>query len=143
MERKIIKRKKYKVVSLFAGIGGMDLGFDYAGFNVIWANDFDKYAVQTYKGNINDNIVLGDIRDVKNSIPKHDVLIGGFPCQPFSTLGKLKGFEDESRGTLFFEIKDILLKNSTKVVVIEKVKNNINHNQGATFNQILNELDEI
>lgn len=143
MERKIIKRKKYKVVSLFAGIGGMDLGFDYAGFNVIWANDFDKYAVQTYKGNINDNIVLGDIRDVKNSIPKHDVLIGGFPCQPFSTLGKLKGFEDESRGTLFFEIKDILLKNSTKVVVLENVKNIINHNKGATFNQILNELDEI
>ena len=143
MERKIIKRKKYKVVSLFAGIGGMDLGFDYAGFNVIWANDFDKYAVQTYKGNINDNIVLGDIRDVKNSIPKHDVLIGGFPCQPFGTLGKLKGFEDESRGTLFFEIKDILLKNSTKVVVLENVKNIINHNKGATFNQILNELDEI
>jgi DNA (cytosine-5)-methyltransferase 1 len=143
VERKIIKRKKYKVVSLFAGIGGMDLGFDYAGFNVIWANDFDKYAVQTYKRNINDNIVLGDIRDVKNSIPKHDVLIGGFPCQPFSTLGKLKGFEDESRGTLFFEIKDILLKNSTKVVVLENVKNIINHNKGATFNQILKELDEI
>lgn len=143
MERKKIKKAKYKVVSLFAGIGGMDLGFDYAGFDVIWANDFDKYAVATYKRNINDNILLGDIRDVKGNIPKHDVLIGGFPCQPFSTLGKLKGFEDESRGTLFFEIKEILLKNSTKVVVLENVKNIINHNKGATFTQILKELDEI
>jgi DNA (cytosine-5)-methyltransferase 1 len=143
MERKKTKKTKYKVVSLFAGIGGMDLGFEYAGFDVIWANDFDKYAVETYKKNINDNIVLGDIRDVKGSIPKHDILIGGFPCQPFSTLGKLKGFEDESRGTLFFEIKDILIQNNTKVVVLENVKNIINHNKGATFNQILKELDEI
>ena len=76
MERKNIKKKKYKVVSLFAGIGGMDLGFDYAGFDVIWANDFDKYAVETYKRNINQNIVLGDIRDVKGNVPDHDVLIG-------------------------------------------------------------------
>lgn len=141
MER-IKSEKKYSVVSLFSGIGGFDLGFDYAGFDVIWANDFDKYACQTYKANVNNNIVQGDIRIVKSQIPDHDVLIGGFPCQPFSSLGKLKGFDDEGRGTLFFEIKDILHKHDTKVVVLENVKNIINHDKGNTFERIKTELDE-
>lgn len=143
MERVNTKNKKFKVVSLFAGIGGLDLGFDFAGFDVIWANDFDKYAVETYKENVSDKIVYGDIRTQIDNIPPHDVLIGGFPCQPFSTLGKLKGFEDEERGTLFFVIKEILKKYSTKIVVLENVKNIVNHNNGETFNRILRELDEI
>lgn len=143
MERINIKKKKFNVVSLFAGIGGLDLGFEFAGFNIVWANDFDKYAVETYKANVGDNIVLGDIRTVMNQIPKHDVLIGGFPCQPFSTLGKLKGFEDEERGTLFFVIKEILKKSDTKLVVLENVKNIINHDGGKTFERIQRELNEI
>lgn len=143
MERIKVENKKYKVVSLFAGIGGLDLGFDFAGFDVIWANDFDKFAVETYKANVSENIVHGDIREVMNQIPPHDILIGGFPCQPFSTLGKLKGFEDEGRGTLFFVIKEILKQNNTKVVVLENVKNIVNHNDGKTFQRIKNELDEI
>lgn len=143
MERINAEIKRYKVVSLFAGIGGLDLGFEFAGFNVVWANDFDKYAVQTYKENVGDNIVLGDIREVMDDIPEHDVLIGGFPCQPFSTLGKLKGFEDEERGTLFFVIKEILCKKNTKVVVLENVKNIVNHDGGRTFNRILTELEQI
>ena len=143
MERIKVDKKKYKVVSLFAGIGGLDLGFEFAGFDVIWANDFDKYAVETYKANVGDNIVHGDIRDVMEQIPKHDVLIGGFPCQPFSTLGKLKGFEDEERGTLFFVIKEILKQCDTKVVVLENVKNIVNHDGGKTFERIVKELDEI
>ncbi len=143
MERISVENKKYKVASLFAGIGGLDLGFEFAGFDVVWANDFDKYAVQTYKENVGDNIVLGDIREVMDDIPEHDVLIGGFPCQPFSTLGKLKGFEDEERGTLFFVIKEILCQRNTKVVVLENVKNIVNHDGGRTFNRILTELDQI
>lgn len=143
MERIKVKDKKYKVASLFAGIGGLDLGFEFAGFDVVWANDFDKYAVETYKANVNDNIVLGDIREVMDEIPSHDVLIGGFPCQPFSTFGKLKGFKDKERGTLFFVIKEILQKNKTKVVVLENVKNIVNHDGGRTFKRILRELDEI
>lgn len=134
---------KYKTVSLFSGIGGFDLGFEYAGFNLIWANDFDKYAVQTYRENVGKNIVLGDIRNEKENIPNHDVLIAGFPCQPFSTLGSLKGFDDEERGTLFFEIKDIIKKYNTKVVVLENVKNIINHDNGKTFKRIIHELNEI
>ncbi|MCR5625364.1 MAG: DNA (cytosine-5-)-methyltransferase [Lachnospiraceae bacterium] len=143
MERITVKNKKYRVVSLFAGIGGLDLGFEFAGFDVIWANDFDKYAVETYKANVGNNIVHGDIREVMDQIPEHDVLIGGFPCQPFSTLGKLKGFKDEERGTLFFVIKEILKKSNSKVVVLENVKNIVNHDKGKTFERIKKELDEI
>lgn len=143
MERIEVKDKKYKVVSLFSGIGGLDLGFDFAGFNVIWANDFDKYAVETYKANVSNNIICGDIRELIDTIPNHDVVIGGFPCQPFSTLGKLKGFEDKERGTLFFVIKEILKKFDTKVVVLENVKNIMTHDKGKTFKRILNELEEI
>jgi DNA (cytosine-5)-methyltransferase 1 len=142
MERTQITNKKYDVVSLFSGIGGFDLGFENAGFNVIWANDFDKYAVQTYQANIGDQIVLGDINALTHSIPNHDVLIGGFPCQPFSSLGKQKGFEDE-RGTLFFTIKEILKKYETKVVVLENVKNLKHHDKGKTLERMLRELEEI
>lgn len=143
MERINNKKKKYRVVSLFAGIGGLDLGFENAGFNVIWANDFDKYAVETYKANIGKQIIHGDIREKKELIPSHDVLIGGFPCQPFSTLGKLKGFGDEVRGTLFFEIKEILLKHKTNAFVLENVKNIMTHDNCNTFNRMLDELNSI
>ena len=142
MER-IYKDKKYKLVSLFSGIGGLDLGFEFAGCETIWANDFDKFAVETYKANINSHIVYGDIRLVKQQIPPHDILIGGFPCQPFSTLGKLQGFDDErNRGTLFFEIMDILKTHDTKVVVLENVKNLLNHDKGKTFSRIQKELND-
>lgn len=140
MER-INKKKKYTVVSLFSGIGGLDLGFEFAGFNIVWANDFDKYAVQTYRANVNKKIILGDIKQIKNSVPKHDVLIGGFPCQPFSTLGKLEGFDDKNRGNLFFDIMDIIKANRPKVVVLENVKNLINHDSKHTFERILSEFD--
>lgn len=142
MERILSDKKQYTVVSLFAGIGGIDLGFEFAGFDVIWANDFDRAACQTYRANIGSQIVEGDIRLVKDQIPPHDVLVGGFPCQPFSTLGKLQGFEDEQeRGTLFFEIMDIVKKNDTKVLVLENVKNLVNHDGGKTFLRIKQELE--
>lgn len=142
MERVISKKKEYRVASLFAGIGGLDLGFEYAGFNVVWANDFDKYAVQTYKANVGNQIVHGDIYDQIDNIPNHDILIGGFPCQPFSTLGSLRGFDDK-RGTLFFLIKEIVKKNNPKIVVLENVKNLMNHNKGETFKRICQELDGV
>lgn len=143
MERIKNIKKEYKLVSLFSGIGGLDLGFEFAGFETVWANDFDKFACQTYKANVNDKIVCGDIRLVKDQIPDHDVLVGGFPCQPFSTLGKLQGFEDEkNRGTLFFEIMDIAKKHDTKVIVLENVKNVTTHDGGKTFERMKKELDE-
>ncbi|QEF30783.1 DNA (cytosine-5-)-methyltransferase [Helicobacter pylori] len=131
-----------KVASLFSGIGGLDLGFIQNGFGIVWANDFDKYAVETYKANIGQNIVLGDIEIEKDHICEHDILIGGFPCQPFSTLGSLQGFEDK-RGTLFFTICEIIKKHRPKIVVLENVKNLINHNKGESFKRILFELNEL
>lgn len=142
MERIKHNEYKYKTVSLFAGIGGFDLAFSNAGFNIIWANDFDKYCYQTYKANVGNNFLLGDINEHIEDIPKHDVLVAGFPCQPFSTLGKLKGFDDE-RGTLFFTIKQILINNDTKVAVLENVKNLLNHDNGKTFRRMKKELEEI
>lgn len=142
MERIIHKERKYTVVSLFAGIGGFDIAFENAGFNPIWANDIDKFACQTFRANVHKNIVCGDINEHLDEIPAHDVLVGGFPCQPFSTLGKLKGFDDE-RGTLFFTIKEIIKKHDTKVVVLENVKNIVNHDGGATFKRIITELKEL
>ena len=134
--------KKYRVVSLFAGIGGFDIGFQNAGFNIIWANDFDKYACETYKANVGDNIICDDIRNQLRNIPDHDILIGGFPCQPFSTLGKLKGFEDD-RGTMFFYIKQIAEEHDTKILVLENVKNIMHHNKGKTFKRIITELEKM
>lgn len=143
MERIKDIEKKYKLVSLFSGIGGIDLGFEFAGFETIWANDFDKAACETYRANVGNNIVHGDIRLVKDQIPDHDILVGGFPCQPFSTLGKLQGFDDEkNRGTLFFEIMDIAQKHDTKVIVLENVKNLTTHDGGKTFARIQKEMDK-
>lgn len=142
MERIKTKNKKHRVVSLFAGIGGLDLGFEYAGFNVVWANDVDKYATETYKANVGKQIVCGDIVEELENIPPHDILMGGFPCQPFSTLGSLKGFDDE-RGTLFFVIKEIIKKHYPKAVVLENVKNLKNHDNGKTFERICHELDSL
>lgn len=130
-----------KVVSLFSGIGGLDQGFEQAGFNVIWANDFDKYAAETYRANYDSPIVLGDINDIPlEDIPDHDVLIGGFPCQPFSIMGSELGFED-ARGTLFFRIAEIIdskIKAGRKpaAVILENVRTLRTHNGGKTFSTI-------
>ena len=97
-----------KVCSLFSGIGGIDLGFKQAGFDIVWANEFDKDAATTYRHNFGgERLVECDIRDVNTSdIPDFDVLVAGFPCQPFSIAGKQKGFSDP-RGNLFFQIARI------------------------------------
>jgi DNA-methyltransferase (dcm) len=135
--------KNNRTVSLFSGIGGLDLGFIDEGFDVIWANDFDLYATKTYAANIDSNICCGDIRELKKNIPPHDILIGGFPCQPFSSLGNLKGFEDEKRGNLFFEIIDIAKQHQPKVICLENVKTLKTHDNGKTFKRINYELEQI
>lgn len=129
-----------RVCSLCSGCGGLDLGFIKAGFNVIWANDMDKYAVESYKANISDHIVQGDISNIEiNQIPKHNILIAGFPCQPFSIMGKEKGFEDH-RGSLFFKICEIIDYHTPEIVVLENVGRLLTHKKGATYKIIENEL---
>ena len=100
MERIKCKKTKYKLVSLFAGIGGIDLGLEFAGFKCVWANDFDKYACQTYRANVGANIVEGDIRLVKDQIPNHDVLVGGL-LYPITR----RGLDDE--GNVYQHSDDI------------------------------------
>ena len=132
---------KMNVVSLFCGIGGLDKGFIDAGYDVIWANDFDKYAVETYNANFDIKATLGDINEINlKDIPAHDVLIGGFPCQPFSMMGEQRGFED-ARGTLFFRIAEIIkyqIDNGRKpkLVVLENVRALKTHDKGKTLQVI-------
>ena len=126
-----------KVVSFFSGLGGLDKGFVDTGYDIIWANDFDKYAVQTYKANFGDHIVLGDINE----------LIGGFPCQPFSMMGQQKGFED-ARGTLFFRIAEIVddkIKKGKKpkAIILENVRSLRTHNNGETYKEIYRILHDV
>lgn len=136
-----------KILSLFSGCGGLDQGFINEGYDVVWANDFDKYAVETYKANFGNHIVLGDINEISiESLPDFDMLIGGFPCQPFSMMGEERGFED-ARGTLFFRIAEIVKykiehNKKPKVLVLENVRSLKTHNQGKTFKTILSILEK-
>lgn len=137
-----------KVVSLFSGIGGLDKGFVDAGYTVIWANDFDKYAAITYDANYDCKTTLGDITKIPlEEIPPCDVLIGGFPCQPFSMMGEQKGFED-TRGTLFFRIAEIIAfqtnerKRKPRAIVLENVRALRTHDNGHTFKRIKEILKE-
>ena len=130
-----------KVVSLFSGIGGLDKGFVDVGYDVIWANDFDKYAVQTYKANYDNKVVHGDINEISlDDIPDCEVIIGGFPCQAFSMMGEQRGFED-ARGTLFFRIAEIIKDKidkgvKPKAIILENVRALRTHDSGRTFKTI-------
>lgn len=136
-----------RTVSLFSGIGGLDKGFLQAGFDVIWANDIDKYAVKTYQANYESPIIFGDINEIPlEEIPDHDVLIGGFPCQPFSMMGSERGFED-ARGTLFFRIAEIIdaktrAGRKPRAIVLENVRTLKTHNGGKTFATISKILEK-
>lgn len=133
-----------RVASLFSGIGGIDLGFIQAGFEIVWANEFDQYSCKTYRQNFGDTaLVESDIKDINpNDIPEFDVLVAGFPCQPFSIAGKKKGFQD-ARGNLFFEIIRILKAKMPPVVFLENVPNLVEHDDGKTFMTIHNSLVEL
>lgn len=129
------------VCSLFSGIGGIDLGFIQAGFDIVWANEMDGAACRTYRHNFpNTNLIEGDIKRIATSdIPDCDVLTAGFPCQPFSIAGLQKGFKDRE-GNLFFEITRIIDAKRSKVVFLENVPNLMEHDDGKTFLVIFNGL---
>lgn len=132
---------KVKVGSLFSGIGGIDLGFEQSGFEIAWANDFDAAACKTYRNNFPSTILIED--DVRNINPcalsDIDVLVAGFPCQPFSVMGYRRGFNDP-RGNLLFEIARFIDVKRPKVVFLENVKNLMEHDNGKTFLVIYNAL---
>lgn len=157
----------FTFIDLFAGIGGIRAGFEDAGGKCVFTSEYDKYAVKTYRANYYcDHDIHGDIRKITQSenmnkkqtyahiqsaIPNHDVLLAGFPCQPFSiagvskkkSLGRAHGFEDETQGTLFFDVARIIDAKRPLAIMLENVKNLKSHDRGKTFKVILNTLDEL
>ena len=109
-----------RVCSLFSGIGGIDLGFQQAGFDIVWANEFDKDAAATYRHNFgSEHLVEKDIRKVDvDEIPDFDVLVAGFPCQSFSIAGKQRGFDDD-RGKLFFQIVRVVESKQPEIIFLK------------------------
>lgn len=130
-----------KVGSLFSGIGGIDLGFAQAGFEICWANEIDPDACKTYRLNFpSTRLSEGNIKDIEpRSLEQVDVITAGFPCQSFSVCGNQKGFNDK-RGNLFFEIMRIIDVLNPAIVFLENVANLTEHDNGRTFNVIHNEL---
>ena len=132
-----------RCASFFAGVGGIDLGFESTGyFKTVYANEYDPYPVETYEKNFDIKVDCRDIHEVKSSeIPDFDVMLAGFPCQAFSIAGLRQGFDDEKgRGTLFFELVRIFKEKKPQIVFLENVKNLVGHDNGNTFRVILEEL---
>jgi DNA (cytosine-5)-methyltransferase 1 len=130
-----------KVGSLYAGIGGICMGFKNLGLDVLWANEFDKNACITYRNNFNHHLIEGDVMEIKISeLESVDILAGGFPCQPFSVAGYRKGFDD-SRGNHFFRMLEFIDEKRPKVLFFENVKNLVGHDKGNTFKVIKKEIE--
>ncbi|MBS3082136.1 DNA cytosine methyltransferase [Candidatus Pacearchaeota archaeon] len=139
-------KKEFRTLDLFAGVGGIRLGFENAGFKTVFANDFSKFCKTTYDLNFKDTpLQIGDINKINPSeIPEFDILLGGFPCQPFSIAGYRQGFKDKKdRGNLFFRIADIVKERKPEAIFLENVKNLKNHDNGNTFKIIKQELEKL
>lgn len=133
---------KFTQIDLFAGIGGIRLGFQKVGGQTVFSSEWDKFAQKTYRINYGET-PAGDITKINPAdIPDHDILLGGFPCQPFSQAGLKKGFED-ARGTLFFNIAEILKEKRPKAFMLENVKQLKRHDNGNTIKVILNILNQL
>lgn len=141
----------YRFIDLFAGIGGMRIAFESAGGQCVYSNEWNKYSQKTYFANFGVQ-PDGDITKVNaDSIPEHDILVAGFPCQPFSiagvskkiSLGRATGFEDKTQGTLFFDVCRILKAKRPKAFMLENVKNLCSHDKGRTFKVIRESLEEL
>lgn len=144
-------KPKFKFIDLFAGIGGIRLAYQNLGGKCVFTSEWNNFAKKTYEANFGE-VPFGDITKIsENQIPDHDVLLAGFPCQPFSiagvskknALGRKHGFLDETQGTLFFDIARILKHKKPKAFMLENVKNLISHDKGNTFKVIEHTLDEL
>lgn len=142
---------RFTFIDLFAGIGGMRIAYESVGGQCVYSNEWNKYSQQTYFSNFGEQ-PDGDITKVESKvIPDHDILVAGFPCQPFSiagvskkqSLGRATGFEDKTQGTLFFDVCRILKAKRPKAFMLENVKNLCSHDKGKTFKIITESLDEL
>lgn len=133
----------FTFIDLFAGIGGIRLGFEAVGGKCVFSSEFDEAACKTYEANFGE-YPSGDITKIEASdIPDFDILLGGFPCQAFSIIGKKEGFENETCGTLFFEIERILKEKMPKAFMLENVRNLTAHDKGNTFKIIKTHLEAL
>lgn len=149
--RVVRETPSFTFIDLFAGIGGIRFGFEAIGGRCIFTSEHDKHCATTYRANFGDHAIHGDIVQIAASqIPEHDVLLAGFPCQPFSiagvskknSLGRPHGFECDTQGTLFFEVERILAHHRPRAFLLENVKNLQSHDQGRTFATIMHTLRE-
>ncbi|MFY0603836.1 MAG: DNA (cytosine-5-)-methyltransferase [Flavobacteriaceae bacterium] len=132
--------RKFKFIDLFAGIGGIRMGFERNEFKCVFSSEWDTFSQKTYSINFGE-LPYGDITDIDpKSIPNHDILTAGFPCQPFSTIGKREGFSHPTQGTLFFDIVRILEEKKPSGFLLENVAGLRNHDEGKTFDLIINTL---
>lgn len=131
-----------KIASFFAGIGGIELAFEQAGFDTVFANEFDRFARETYSANFSAELNPEDINDLPaEDVPFTDVMTGGFPCQPFSQAGYRQGFDDEQgRGNLYFELDRLYNYHKPPIVFFENVRGLVGHDKGNTFRTILGML---
>ena len=150
-QKRSLKNGNFTFIDLFAGIGGMRIAFETAGGSCVYSNEWNKYCQRTYFANFGE-VPDGDITKVDASnIPDHDILVAGFPCQPFSiagvskknSLGRATGFEDKTQGTLFFDVCRILKAKRPKAFMLENVKNLCSHDKGHTFQVIRESLIEL
>lgn len=144
-------KPKFTFIDLFAGIGGIRMAYQNLGGKCVFSSEWNSFAKLTYERNFGE-VPFGDITEIdEKEIPNHDLLVGGFPCQPFSiagvskktALGKMHGFLDETQGTLFFDIARILKEKKPKAFMLENVKNLLSHDKGKTFAVIARTLDEL
>lgn len=136
--------KTFDFIDLFAGIGGLRIPFDEIGGRCVLTSEIDKHAVSTYAKNFDEQEIdiRGDVTKIDSKdIPRHSLLLGGFPCQPFSHAGHKKGFDD-TRGTLFFDVQRIIEAKKPKVVLLENVRGLVSHDGGNTFKRVLEILGE-
>jgi DNA (cytosine-5)-methyltransferase 1 len=132
----------FKFIDLFAGIGGIRLAFEKQGGKCVFTSEWDKFAQLTYAENF-EEVPSGDITEIhEKDVPNHDVLLAGFPCQPFSHAGLKRGFDD-IRGTLFFDIVRILKEKKPKMVLLENVKGFTSHDKGNTFKVVCETLEKL
>ena len=143
MKSSRIKLKhKFTFIDLFAGIGGMRIPLEELGGKCVFSSEIDKYCIQSYKANFEEE-PHGDITQIdEKNIPKHNILVAGFPCQAFSHAGLKKGFQD-TRGTLFFDIARILKHKKPEAFLLENVKGLRGHDKGRTLNTIIKTLNEL
>ena len=137
------KWNSFRFIDLFAGIGGIRLGFESVGGHCVFSSEFDKDACKTYEANFHE-MPSGDITKIEaKDIPDFDILLGGFPCQAFSIIGKKEGFANETFGTLFFEIERILKEKMPPAFMLENVRNLVAHDNGNTFKVIKEHLEAL